>query len=406
MELPEGWTKSNLQELASVDSGQGAPQGEKWYNGEMVFVKAGDLNFLSAGKYVGEYCKRISNVAITKYKLKKYQKNSVVFPKSGMSVKTDNIALLKYDSYVVNHLAIIQTKNNSENLAKYIYYLLKHMKVSQLSLNEAYPSIRLSDLKKLKVILPPPEHLTKIVAILEKAEKLQELRHESGKLTDDYLVSIFCKTFGDPINNPKNFDVIKLRSVFSKSRSGSRCGPFGSALKKNEYTDSGIPVWTMDNIINGTFSEKNCLHISEKKFRELQAYSVENGDIIISRAGTVGKMAVVQTSVPKSIISTNLIRLSLDKSMVSPIFFVCLMEYFKGRVGRLKTGPDGAYTFMNTSVLENLEIPLPPISVQKAFEGIFNKTNKIKDMQLKTKKSLIELSDLIAGKVFTGDLLC
>jgi type I restriction enzyme S subunit len=52
-----------------------------------------------------------------------------------------------------------------------------------------------------------------------------------------------------------------------------KCGPFGSALKKDEYTSSGIPVWTMENIINDKFYQNNCLYISSDKYLELKSYS-------------------------------------------------------------------------------------------------------------------------------------
>lgn len=402
---PQGEKETTLQKIAFVDSGQGAPQGEKWYGGKEIFVKAGDLNFLSDGKYVGDYCNKITSEAISKYKLKKYKKNSIVFPKSGMSIKTNNIAILKYDSFVVNHLAIIQV-NNDETLAKYLYYLLKAKEPSKLSLNEGYPSIRINDLKRLKIFIPPRNQLSKIVSVLEKAEKLREWRKQSDKLTQEYLCRIFMKIFGDPRKKPGKFEFIKLKSAFSKSRPGLKCGPFGSALKKYEYVQSGIPVWTMDNISNGVFSEKGCLYITKQKYNELSSYSVENNDIIISRAGTVGKMCVVKTSAPKSIISTNLIRLSLDETFLSPIFFVCLMNYFKGRIGRLKTGPDGAYTFMNTSVLADLEIPRPPKELQSKYESIYLSIQKLTQLQQNTNLRIDNLSNLLMKKAFKGDLVC
>ena len=154
MNTQNSWQEKTLQDIAFVDSGQGAPQGEKWYNGDEIFVKAGDLNDLTNGKYVGDHCKRIGKDTVLHYRLKKYPKNAIVFPKSGMSIKTDNIALLKYESYVVNHLAIVSLKKDDEILSKYLYYFLKQKKVSNLSLNSGYPSIRLSDLNKIRIRIP------------------------------------------------------------------------------------------------------------------------------------------------------------------------------------------------------------------------------------------------------------
>ena len=168
----------------------------------------------------------LKGVAIwRKCKLKKYSTNSIVFPKSGMSVKTDNIALLKYDSYIVNHLAIIQISKNNECDHKYLYYFLKRMKISNLSLNSAYPSIRLQDIKKFRIILPPIGTQKKIAAILEKAERLKEWRKEADRLTDDFLKSTFLEMFGDPVKNPKEWDFYKFDKVGSLQRGKSKHRP-------------------------------------------------------------------------------------------------------------------------------------------------------------------------------------
>jgi len=46
-------------------------------------------------------------------------------------------------------------------------------------------------------------------------------------------------------------------------------------LKKHEYRETGIPVWTMDNIQKNDFIERGCLYISEEKFIELKSYTVD-----------------------------------------------------------------------------------------------------------------------------------
>nr|WP_264961159.1 MULTISPECIES: restriction endonuclease subunit S [Enterobacteriaceae] len=167
--------------------------------------------------------------------------------------------------------------------------------------------------------------------------------------------------------NPKGFDIKVLSDFFIDEKNGTKCGPFGSALKKDEYTREGVPVWNMDNItLKGGFIDLPSLWVSEYKYQELESYSVLDGDVIISRAGTVGKMGVVRSSTEKSIISTNLIRVRFGEKLY-PEYFVSLMTYCKGRVGNLKTGPDGTFTHMNTGVLSNLEFPYPPLELQKKY---------------------------------------
>jgi type I restriction enzyme S subunit len=143
--------------------------------------------------------------------------------------------------------------------------------------------------------------------------------------------------------------------------------------------------------------------IPERKYRQLDAYAVADGDVIVSRAGTVGKMCVVAITGTRSIISTNLIRLRLGPDLL-PLFFVSLMTHCKGRVGRLKTGPDGAFTHMNTGTLDGLSFPYPPMDLQIRFGEI---TESIEKQRRSLTVQLEELDTLFASlqqRAFAGEL--
>ncbi len=212
-----------------------------------------------------------------------------------------------------------------------------------------------------------------IAEMLKSADNLRQMRRYALDINDTVLPSVFLKFFGDPFHNPNNYSLYQVEELFPNNKDGVKCGPFGSALKKDEYVSSGIPVWTVDCVGANEFREDKCFYITPQKYEELKAYTVRNGDIIVSRAGTVGRMAIVKTSYEKSIIHSNTIRLSLDPTKCLPEYFVILMTYFASKIGKLKTGQEDAYTFMNTSTLSELRIPLPPMPLQiKYVEGIRN----------------------------------
>jgi type I restriction enzyme S subunit len=205
--------------------------------------------------------------------------------------------------------------------------------------------------------------------------------------------------FGDPVKNEKGWEVKKLGDMFSDP---VKCGPFGSALKKEEYVNEGVPVWIMDNIQAYDFNENGCLYITEEKYSDLKSYSASNGDIIISRAGTVGKMSVINSKYDKSIISTNLIKISLDESKINPYFFVKLMELFGKKIGRLRTGSDNGFTHMNTGVLAGLTIPIPPIEKQRLYIQMLS---NIKSQSQLLKLKPVELFDSLLQQAFKGELV-
>jgi type I restriction enzyme S subunit len=174
--------------------------------------------------------------------------------------------------------------------------------------------------------------------------------------------------FGNPATNPLGWPVVSVGDLFNHQRGGAKCGPFGSALKKHEYLGAGIPVWGIANVSPNQFVEPGSLFIPSDKFEELRAYAVEPGDLLISRAGTVGRICVATPTVKDSIIGTNLIRIAFDHNRVVPDFFSALLTHFASDAGRLRANMDeGAYSFMNTTVLKTLRIYLPPLSLQKDF---------------------------------------
>lgn len=266
------------------------------------------------------------------------------------------------------------------------------------------PRMKMKSFWAHEMPLPPFDDQIRIAHLLGKVEGLIAQRKKHLQQLDDLLKGVFLKMFGDPILNPHAFPVRKLSEFYVNPKEGTKCGPFGSALKKEEFVDAGVPVWNMDNITSdGRMALPFRMWITADKYDDLAAYSVKDGDIIVSRAGTVGKMCVARMNEQPSIISTNLIRVRLGDEL-RPLHFVSLMLYCKGRVGRLKTGADGAFTHMNTGVLDSLEFPYPSIELQDQFSAIVEKVEAIKSCYQQSLTDLEALYGALSQQAFKGEL--
>lgn len=308
--------------------------------------------------------------------------------------------------YVGSTMVKLKVKNKKQYSPFFIYRFLqtKSEYLKRKATGATIMHINRKSLEQLEIPdLEIPDQLH-IVSILSKAENLIAQRKESIRLLDEFLKSTFLEMFGDPVRNEKRFKIRNLTEFYINLKEGTKCGPFGSALKKEEYCASGIPVWIMDNILKtGEFNERGCLFVSEEKYLELERYNAINDDIIISRAGTVGKMCIIKTKAEKSLISTNLIRLRLNENL-KPIFFFSLMKYCQSRLIKLKHGNEDAYTHMSTGILDKIDFPYPPIELQTQFAHIVEKTEALK---VQYRQSLIELENLygsLSQKAFKGEL--
>lgn len=303
----------------------------------------------------------------------------------------------------VNNHAHVLVENGKANL-DFLRCYLNLTNLNKYIKGATRGKLNKSVLENILIPLPSLQGQIQIANILSKAETLIEQRKESIALLDEFLKSTFLEMFGDAKNNEKGFQIKNLTEFYINPKEGTKCGPFGSALKKDEYTESGIQVWTMDNILkSGEFVENGCLFVSEIKHKELERYDARNGDIIISRAGTVGKMCIIKTDKKISVISSNLIRLRLGKYLL-PIYFLSLMRYCQSRIIKLKHGNEDSYTHMSTGILDEINFPYPPIELQTQFANIVSKTETLKEQYKNSLQELENLYGSLSQKAFKGEL--
>lgn len=394
------WPLVKISDFCQTGSG-GTPSREvlEFYQGDIPWIKSGDLR----ENVVTSATEFISDEAIQKSSAKIVPCGAILVAMYGATV--GRMALLGIDA-ATNQAVCNVVPDPSKAVTKYVYYALlsKVPDFLRSAIGGAQPNISQGLIRATEIPLPPLPEQKRITAILDKADAIRRKRKHAIQLADDFLRAVFLDMFGDPATNPKGFKIRRLMEFYVDGKTGTKCGPFGSALKKEEYTNSGIPVWGMDNItLSGEFIDTPSQWVSEEKYRDLKSYSLRPGDVIISRAGTVGKMGVVRSASEYSLISTNLIRVRFG-DLLLPEYFVSLMTYCKGRVGRLKVGPDGAFTHMNVGVLDNLELPYPPIQLQKKYLDIKRKVIEVLGKEGKSHKNLGYTFDSLSHKEFSGEL--
>ena len=87
---------------------------------------------------------------------------------------------------------------------------------------------------------------------------------------------------------PQNWDIKRVKYLASlKGRIGWQ------GLTSDEYTDEGPYLITGIDFKNGGIDWENCVHISEKRWEEAPDIHIKNGDLLITKDGTVGKVAIV-----------------------------------------------------------------------------------------------------------------
>lgn len=88
------------------------------------------------------------------------------------------------------------------------YFRQKLLKYVNKSVNQA--SVSVGNLKTIQVEVPDIEQQRCIAAILDKADAIRRKRQQALALADDFLRSAFLEMFGDPVTNPKGWELVPL----------------------------------------------------------------------------------------------------------------------------------------------------------------------------------------------------
>jgi len=201
--IPMNWEAIRLEEVAEVKSGGNAPQGEKYFlKGKYPFIRV--QHFDGTSDYVKKW-DLINDLAVSDYNLKLFPKDSIVFPKSGASIRLEKRAILPFDCYVVSHLCVlIPKKDLVEN--KFLFYLLKILKFSQDSSGTTLPYLNLSSVSNHSIPLPSLPEQKKISGVLSKIQQAIEQQDRIVEATKNLKKSLMQKLFTEGVINGFMFD--------------------------------------------------------------------------------------------------------------------------------------------------------------------------------------------------------
>lgn len=148
-------------------------------------------------------------------------------------------------------------------------------------------------------------------------------------------------------------------------------GPFGSALKRGDMKEDGIPVYEQQHAIyNGRDFR---YYIDKQKFNEMKRFQVKKDDLIISCSGTVGKVSIIKDDDPKGIISQALLLLRADTNKVLPLY---LKYFFSSREGynAIVSRSSGSVqvNIAKRSVIEQIPLKLPQLKTQRKIVGVLS----------------------------------
>lgn len=194
---------------------------------------------------------------------------------------------------------------------------------------------------------------------------------------------------------PKEWEAGHLVDRRAGNRPHVKTGPFGSSLKLEHWVDHGVPVITIGALGEGEFNKSQLLHVSLTTADRLHEYRLSEGDVVFSRVADVGRSAVITASERGWIMSSNLMRISLDTERVVPAFLQAQLAYDSRVRAQIRaTVNAGGREVANSAILNRLYFSWPAFPEQ---ELIVARLEALEGQRRCAADDLVKLRHLKAG---------
>lgn len=285
-----------------------------------------------------------------------------------------------------------------------VHYLRSKQFVSWISDQVAgakMPRVSMKVFWEHEIPLPPLEEQKRIAAILDKADAIRQKRKQAIDLADEFLRSVFLDMFGDPVTNPKGWEVSTLNN-FGSFKNGMN---FSKGEIGNQVYCIGVGDFKSFDRICGT-SRLSTINLNEMPDN---GYLLQDNDLLFVRSNgnkaLVGRCVSVHPGSEEVTFSGFCIRYRielverLDADFVNYCLRIPSMKH-----AMLKGGQGANIQNINQQILSNLQIPVPPIELQKKYATLVASFRDLQEKLTSNQLVSLEAFNSLSQKAFSGQL--
>ena len=352
----------------------------EYWDGEINWVTPAELN--DDSDVICESQRKITEQAVQDSNLKPFPAGTVLLSSRAPIGK---VAIAGVEMYCNQGFKNLICSNRIYN--RYLYYFLKNSTeyLNSLGRGATFKEISKSIVENIEIPLPSLDEQRRIAAVLDKVSGLIAKRREQLDKLDELLKARFVEMFGDPVSNPKGWNIIRL----------SELGDCKNGM--NFHTDdSGVEIHCL-----GVGDFKNLSSISDTAklpiitLNEMPTndYLLKNGDIVFVRSNgnkaLVGRSVIVYPDDTPTTFSGFCIRFRIQNPIILPQYLLSVLKTASMR--KQMTGRGANIQNLNQKILSELKIPVSPLPYQEEYIDF---TIKIDKSKLTIQQSLDKLEVL------------
>ncbi len=384
-----------LADIANVVTGATPKKRSEYYDGDVPFVTPGDLGETSG---ITSTSRTLTQEGADS--VRSIPAGSVMVCCIGATIGKVGIAeKTVVTNQQINSLVVDERKA----FPKYVYYYCATLKekLKAASSSTTMPIVNKSNFSQFEIPLPPLDEQKRIAAILDKADAIRQKRKQASDLADEFLRSVFLDMFGDPVTNPKGWEVSTLNN-FGSFKNGMN---FSKDEVGNQLYCIGVGDFKSFDRICGT-SRLSTINLNEIPDN---GYLLQDNDLLFVRSNgnkaLVGRCVSVHPGSEEVTFSGFCIRYRIELVELLDADFVnyCL-RIPSMKHAMLKGGQGANIQNINQQILSNLQIPVPPIELQKKYATLVASFRDLQEKLTSNQLVSLEAFNSLSQQAFSGQL--
>jgi type I restriction enzyme S subunit len=143
-------------------------------------------------------------------------------------------------------------------------------------------------------------------------------------------------------------------------------GPFGSQLHNKDYVTVGTPIVTVEHLGQYTMTRQNLPRVSDADKERLSKYTLECGDSVFSRVGSVDRCSWVSEEEDGWLFSGRCLRVrpkNADEVFHKYLYYFFCLDSTKDFIRNIAVG--ATMPSINTRLLSEVPFQYPPLNEQR-----------------------------------------
>ena len=366
--------------------GGGTPSKDEslFWGGDIPWVSVKDLK----SKVINETIDTITPQGVEGSSTRVIEKGALII---ATRMAVGKAVILGVDAAINQDLKAVRIKGELDR--DYLFYFLKQAApyFERVSTGATVKGIKLEHLRNLEIPLPPLEEQKRIAGILDEADRVRKKTQALIDKYDELAQSLFLDMFGDPVTNPKGWEVKPLE-MLAKVVRGSSPRPAGDP----RYFNGSVPrLMVSDLTRDGMFVRAMTDSLTVEG--AAKSRPMKKGQLVMAVSGNPGLPAILAEDCCIHDGFAGFRDLSSD---FDPRFL-----YFHFRLVQKATASqaDGAiFQNITTNTIRNLSIPVVPMQLQQKF---INEVGLINDQKELVQSGFeLQLFNALLQKAFKGEL--